>query len=150
MWAAQVLLGRKEPQKRKSSTALMVLGFNMGLVALSIGGNIHSVPWTNEIIYLVLMLLCIPVVALDLAVAWSSASWDARGWCMLAVLGLLLCAIGQPLETVLCNISGSNINAVHSLFAGCDIMFLGLAGYLKVHNRAQGAHLAQQHVMKQD
>eukprot|EP00983_Pelagomonas_calceolata_P122560 1160918-Pelagomonas_calceolata.AAC.4 len=59
------------------------------------------------------------------AVAWSSASWEARGWSILAVLGLILCAIGQPLETILCDISGSNINAVHSLFAGCDIMFLG-------------------------
>eukprot|EP00983_Pelagomonas_calceolata_P122562 1160918-Pelagomonas_calceolata.AAC.6 len=35
--------------------------------AAGVEATAASVPWTNEIIYLALMLLCIPVVALDLA-----------------------------------------------------------------------------------
>jgi len=42
-----------------------------------------------------------------------------------AVMGLLLCGLGQPLESLLCQMSGSHINAVHALFGGCDVMFLG-------------------------
>lgn len=60
-------------------------------------------------------------------VAWRSArsAGAARRWMMVAVGGLLLCGVGQPLESLLCRVSGSRINAVHALFAGCDVMFLG-------------------------
>ena len=59
------------------------------------------------------------------AVAWASARSAARWWMVLAITGLVVCALGPPSEAWLCQISNSQINAVHTLFLGCDVVFLG-------------------------
>ncbi len=61
-----------------------------------------------------------------------------RRWAWLAIGGGVIALSGVPLDAVLCRTVGPHVNHVTVLFLGCDIIMLGLYGFVRTAVSATG------------
>lgn len=79
----------------------------------------------------------------DPAVAASSRPFPThrrllRCWAWLAIGGGVIALSGVPLDALLCRTVGPHVNHVTVLFLGCDIIMLGLYGFVRAAMSATG------------